>query len=60
MYHIVVGYFAIAPFYKDVNQVDLLSEEALERQTLFLRKLTATLFSEDSAPSSSTSQTTTE
>jgi TetR/AcrR family transcriptional regulator len=49
MYHIVVGYFAIAPFYKDLNDVDLLSEEALARQTRFLRKLATALFAEETA-----------
>ncbi len=44
MYHIVVGYFAIAPLYRDLEQTDLLSPEALERQTEFLRKLTSLLF----------------
>jgi TetR/AcrR family transcriptional regulator len=47
MYHIVVGYFAIAPFYKDLNDVDLLSEEALARQIRFLRKLATALFAEE-------------
>ena len=44
MYHIVVGYFAIAPLYRDLEGVDLLSPEALERQTDFLRKLSMLLF----------------
>jgi len=48
MYHIVVGYFAIAPFYKDLNDVDLLSEEALASQTQFLRKLATSLFGDES------------
>lgn len=49
MYHIVVGYFAIAPFYKDLNDVDLLSDEELTQQTLFLRKLANLLFAEEKA-----------
>ncbi len=49
LYHIVVGYFAIAPLYRDLNQVDLLSEDALERQTRFLRRLSRSLFGEDDA-----------
>jgi AcrR family transcriptional regulator len=48
MYHIVVGYFAIAPFYKDLNGVDLLSEEALARQTRFLERLATSLFADES------------
>jgi TetR/AcrR family transcriptional regulator len=44
MYHIVVGYFAIAPFYKDLNGVDLLADEALARQTRFLARLASSLF----------------
>ena len=47
MYHIVVGYFAIAPLYRELNDVDLLSAEALEHQTRFLRKLATFLFAED-------------
>ncbi len=47
MYHIVVGYFAIAPLYRDLNGVDLLSEEALARQTRFLHKLATSLFAEE-------------
>ena len=49
MYHMVVGYFAIAPLYRDLNQVDLLSEDALARQTRFLRRLSRSLFGEDDA-----------
>ena len=51
MYHVVVGYFAIAPLYRDIRDVDLLSKEALERQTRFLRKLVGELFAapEDTA-----------
>ena len=47
MYHIVVGYFAIAPLYRELNGTDLLSPEALRRQTDFLRKLSALLFGPD-------------
>ena len=47
MYHIVVGYFAIAPLYRELNDVDLLSKEALEHQTRFLRKLATFLFAAD-------------
>ena len=44
MYHVVVGYFAIAPLYRDIRDIDLLSKEELERQTRFLRKLVGALF----------------
>jgi AcrR family transcriptional regulator len=50
MYHIVVGYFAIAPLYRDLNGIDLLSEQALERQTRFLHKLATSLFAEEATP----------
>lgn len=50
MYHIVVGYFAIAPFYEGLNGVDLLSQEALERQTRFLRRLAGVLFTDEDPP----------
>lgn len=36
MYHIVIGYFAIAPLYEELNGQDLLAPEALEVQTRFL------------------------
>ena len=51
MYHIVVGYFAMAPLYRELNEVDLLSPEALERQSRFLQKLVMTLFAEEPAKS---------
>ncbi len=44
MYQIVVGYFAIAPFYRELSGVDLLSEEALARQTRFLGDVVGALF----------------
>jgi AcrR family transcriptional regulator len=47
MYNIAVGYFAMAPLYRDLNGIDLLSTDALERQTDFLRKLSALLFGPD-------------
>ena len=46
MYHVVVGYFTIAPLYRDLNGQDLLTEEALAKQTRFLTDLVANLFSE--------------
>lgn len=47
MYNIVVGYFAMAPLYRELNGSDLLAPEALARQTLFLRKLSTLLFGPD-------------
>jgi AcrR family transcriptional regulator len=44
MYHAVVGYFTIAPLYRDLNQVDLLAEPELARQTELLRRLVDALF----------------
>jgi AcrR family transcriptional regulator len=46
MYHVVVGYFTIAPFYRELGGEDLIQEQALARQTRFLAKLVAILFSE--------------
>jgi AcrR family transcriptional regulator len=43
LYHIVVGYFAIAPLYKQLNGQDLLTEEALERQADFLGEVVVAL-----------------
>jgi len=49
MYHVFVGYFAIAHVYKDLNDQDLLAEPALAKQTRFFGDLVATLFQEESA-----------
>ena len=49
LYHIVVGYFAIADLYGDVRGEDLLAAPALERQTRFLHQLVSTLFPDPSA-----------
>ncbi|MEN8184591.1 MAG: TetR/AcrR family transcriptional regulator, partial [Myxococcota bacterium] len=43
MYHIVVGYFAIAPLYRQLNGEDLLTKEALDRQTDFLGEVVVAL-----------------
>ncbi len=51
MYHVFVGYFAIAHFYKDLSGEDLLSEQSLARQTRFFGDLVAALFEEESARS---------
>lgn len=44
IYHVVVGFFSMAPLYKDLNGTDLLAEEALARQTRFLTQLVERLF----------------
>ena len=50
MYNIVVGYFAAAPIYRDLDGTDLLSPEALRRQTQFMQRLTELLFSPPDTP----------
>lgn len=50
MYNIVVGYFAAAPLYRDLDGSDLLSPEALRRQAEFMQRLTELLFSPDTSP----------
>ncbi len=47
MYHVVVGYFAIAPLYRELNGSNLMTTSALSRQTEFLKELVATLFPEE-------------
>lgn len=47
MYNIVVGYFAAAPIYRDLDGTDLLSPDALRRQAEFMQRLTELLFSPD-------------
>jgi AcrR family transcriptional regulator len=44
MYNIIVGYFTIAPLYKELNGGDLLSREMLERQTRLFSDMAVTLF----------------
>lgn len=44
MYQVVVGYFAMAPFYREIGGEDLLAPEALKRQTRFLTELVHRLF----------------
>jgi AcrR family transcriptional regulator len=48
MYHVFVGYFAIAPVYRDLNGQDLLTEQALAKQTRFFGDLVAALFEAES------------
>jgi AcrR family transcriptional regulator len=44
MYHVVVGYFTFASFYRELGGDELLGEAALEAQTRFLRELVERLF----------------
>jgi len=44
MYHIVVGYFTIAPIYREVGGDDLLAEEMRARQTRLLHQIADLLF----------------
>jgi AcrR family transcriptional regulator len=44
LYHVVLGHFTFAPLYRDLSGADLLSEEALARQTRFLGELVDALF----------------
>lgn len=55
LYHVVVGYFTVAPLYKELNGTDLLSKPELARQAQFLSDLTATLL--PSEPSTVTDAT---
>jgi len=49
LYHAVVGYFTAAPLYREIEGENLLSREALARQTRFLTKMVALLFPERAA-----------
>jgi len=44
LYHVVVGYFTIAPFYAQLDGEDLLAPAALERQTRLVVRLSEMLF----------------
>ena len=46
MYQIVVGYFAIAPLYRELGGEDLLGEAAVARQKRFLAEVVDELFAE--------------
>jgi hypothetical protein len=46
LYHVVVGYFGIAPFYQGIEGQDLLARDALERQTRFVVELVERLYAE--------------
>ena len=49
-YHMVVGHFAIAPFYRGLSGQDLLEPAALARQTRFLAEVMDLLLSAPDAP----------
>jgi len=49
-YHMVVGHFAIAPFYRELSGQDLLEPAAIERQTRFLADVLELLLSAPEAP----------
>ena len=44
MYHVLLGYFTIAPLYRDVAGVDLMAPEALEQQTQLFAEMVESLF----------------
>ncbi len=46
MYHMVLGYFAMAPLYRELAGEDLLADEMLERQKRFVTDVVDTLFAE--------------
>ena len=50
MYHVVVGFFTMAPLYKDLNGIDLLAEPAVARQTRLLIGLSERLFTQPQPP----------
>lgn len=47
LYQVVVGYFTIAPFYREISGEDLTSPEALARQTSFLHEVVSRLLPDD-------------
>ena len=50
MYHVFVGYFTIAPVYRDLNARDLLDRDALAEQAHFFADLVETLFADEVPP----------
>ncbi len=44
LYHVIVGFFTMAPLYKEMMDEDLLSEEGRALQTVFVRELVDRLF----------------
>ena len=49
MYHIILGYFTIAPLYAELGGEDLLSNEALDRQIEFMQQMIDSLLFDDKA-----------
>lgn len=47
LYHVLIGFFTFAPLYEALNREDLLSQEALARQTRFFGDLVAALMPDD-------------
>jgi len=47
LYHVMVGYFTVAPLYKSLNGEDLLAKPALARQTRFCSDLVSVLLSNE-------------
>jgi len=50
MYHVIVGYFTIAPLYQALSGEDLMSAPALARQTEFFSELVEVLLGEVARP----------
>jgi AcrR family transcriptional regulator len=50
LYHIVVGYFAIAPLYEQIEGEDLLARRALDHQTAFLQEVVDRLLPDEENP----------
>jgi AcrR family transcriptional regulator len=46
MYHVIVGYFAVAPLYQSLTGRDLLSDDMLEKQTRVYGDLVEMIFGE--------------
>ena len=49
LYHIVVGYFAIAPLHRELEGEDLLTKRALARQIDFFDRLVTILLTKEGA-----------
>lgn len=47
MYHVIVGYFTMAPLWAELNGTDLLSAPQLERQTALFGEIVEVLFQND-------------
>jgi len=43
LYHVVIGYFTLAPFYHTVMGTDLLADPPIQRQIRFLNELVGAL-----------------